>query len=91
MLRKDNGDKKMSRLIDEEVNEGHLVVEEINRRGVGMSDLISKSELLKKIEKYKFSAISNDAEREFIRNTIIKTVQEQPTAYNIDKVVEELE
>ena len=91
MLRKDNGDKKMSRLIDEEVNEEQLVVEEINRRGVGMSDLISKSELLKKIEKYKFSAISNDAEREFIRNTIIKTVQEQPTAYNIDKVVEELE
>ena len=56
-----------------------------------MSDLISRSELLKKIEKYKFSAISNDAEREFIRNTIIKTIQKQPTAYNIDKVVEELE
>lgn len=55
-----------------------------------MSDLISRSELLKKIEKYKFSAISNDAEREFIRNTIIKTIQKQPTAYSVDKVVEEL-
>ena len=55
-----------------------------------MSDLISRSELLKEIEKYKFSAISNDAEREFIRNTIIKTIQKQPTAYDIDKVVEEL-
>ena len=36
-----------------------------------MSDLISRSELLKEIEKYKFGAISNDAEREYIKNTIL--------------------
>ena len=56
-----------------------------------MSDLISRSELLKEIEKYKFGAISNDAEREYIKNTILDFIIEQPTAYSVDKVVEELE
>ena len=32
-----------------------------------MNDLINRSELLKEIEKYKFGAISNDAEREYIK------------------------
>ena len=35
-----------------------------------MSDLISRSELLKEVEKYKFGAISNDAEREYSKKTI---------------------
>ena len=56
-----------------------------------MSDLISRSELLKEIEKYKFGAISNDAEREYIKNTILDFINFQPTAYDIGKVVEELE
>ena len=56
-----------------------------------MSDLISRSELLKEIEKYKFGAISNDAEREYIKKTILDFIICQPTAYDIDKVVEELE
>ena len=56
-----------------------------------MSDLISRSELLKEIEKYKFGAISNDIEREYIKNTILDFINFQPTAYDIDKVVEELE
>ena len=55
-----------------------------------MSDLISRSELLKEIEKYKFGAISNDAEREYIKKTILDFIICQPTAYDIDKVVEEL-
>ena len=55
-----------------------------------MSDLISRSELLKEIEKYKFGAISNDAEREYIKKTILDFIECQPTAYDIDKVVEEL-
>ena len=56
-----------------------------------MSDLISKSALLKEIEKYKFGAISNDAEREYIKKTILDFIICQPTAYSVDKVVEELE
>ena len=56
-----------------------------------MSDLISRSELLKEIEKYKFGAISNDAEREYIKKTILNFIICQPTAYDIDNVVEELE
>ena len=55
-----------------------------------MSDLISRSELIKEIEKYKFGAISNDAEREYIKKTILDFIICQPTAYDIDKVVEEL-
>lgn len=55
-----------------------------------MSDLISRSELLKEIEKYKFGAISNDAEREYIKKTILDFIICQPTAYSVDKVVEEL-
>lgn len=56
-----------------------------------MSDLISRSELLKEVEKYKFGAISNDAEREYIKSTILDFIIGQPTVYDIDKVVEELE
>lgn len=56
-----------------------------------MSDLISRSELLKEIEKYKFGAISNDAEREYIKKTILDFIVCQPTAYSVDKVVKELE
>ena len=56
-----------------------------------MSDLISRSELLKEIEKYKFGAISNDAEREYIKKTILDFIICQPTAYSVDGVVEELQ
>ena len=55
-----------------------------------MSDLISRSQLLKEVEKYKFGAISNDAEREYIKKTILDFIICQPTAYSVDKVVEEL-
>lgn len=50
-----------------------------------MSDLISRSELLKEIEKYKFGAISNDAEREYIKNVILDFINFQPAAYSVVK------
>lgn len=56
-----------------------------------MSDLISRIELLKEIEKYKFGAISNNAEREYVKTTILNFIECQPTAYSVNKVVEELE
>ena len=55
-----------------------------------MSDLISRSKLLKEIEKYKFGAISNNAEREYVKTTILNFIECQPTAYDIDKVVRQL-
>ena len=56
-----------------------------------MSDLIGRSELLKEVEKYKFGAISNDTQREYIKSTILDFINFQPTAYSVDKVVKELE
>ena len=56
-----------------------------------MSDLISRSKLLKEIEKYKFGAISNNAEREYIKKTILDFIICHPTTYSVEKVVEELE
>ena len=52
-----------------------------------MSDLISRSELIKFFEKHIRTA---EDFREIIIN-IIPTIKNQPTAYDIDKVVERLE
>ena len=52
-----------------------------------MSDLISRSELIKFFEKHIRTA---EDFREIIIN-IIPTIKNQPTAYDIDKVVGELE
>ena len=52
-----------------------------------MSDLISRSELIKFFEEHLRTAKDF---REIIIN-IIPTIKNQPTAYDIDKVVEELE
>ena len=51
-----------------------------------MSDLISRSELIKFFEKHIRTA---EDFREIIIN-IIPTIKNQPTAYDVDKVVEEL-
>ena len=51
-----------------------------------MSDLISRSELIKFFEEHMRTA---EDFREIIIN-IIPTIKNQPTAYDIDKVVEEL-
>ena len=55
-----------------------------------MSDLISRSALIEVLEKYKFGAISNDSEREYIKETVLNFVNKQPTAYNVDKVLEQI-
>lgn len=52
-----------------------------------MSDLISRSKLLKRLEEWNTSDEMDKALYNFAFNRII----EQPTAYDIDKVVEELE
>lgn len=47
-----------------------------------MSDLISRSELKKTLLKYNYTTEHNQ---------IFRYIDEQPTAYSVDKVVEELE
>lgn len=53
--------------------------------------LIDADALIKVLETYKFGAISNDAEREYVKETVLQFVKEQPTAYDTEKVVAELE
>ena len=50
-----------------------------------MSDLISRSELIKELNKYCGS------QRYLVSENIREIINNQPTAYDIDKVVEELE
>ena len=52
-----------------------------------MSDLISRSELLKRLEEWNTSDKTDKALYNFALNRII----EQPTAYSVDNVVKELE
>lgn len=52
-----------------------------------MSDLISRSELLKRLEEWNTSDETDKA----LYNFTLRRIIEQPTAYSVDKVVEELE
>ena len=52
-----------------------------------MSDLISRSELLKRLEEWNTS----DETDKSLYNFTLRRIIEQPTVYDIDKVVEELE
>ena len=56
-----------------------------------MGDLISRSALIEHLNKYKFVAISNDVEREYTREVMLCFVNGMPTAYDVEKVVAELE
>ena len=57
-----------------------------------MSDLISRSELIKVLkDRATNEAIMGYMTAYDVTNSIIDEVEEQPTAYDIDKVVEELE
>ena len=52
-----------------------------------MSDLISRSELLKRLEEWN---TSDETDKSLYNFTLCRII-EQPTAYSVDKVVEELE
>ena len=60
-----------------------------------MSDLISRSEVLellyKIFDKYQISTDKNSSRGESFGGDVFKEIKNIPTAYNIDKVVEELE
>ena len=55
-----------------------------------MSDLISRKKLIESIKKFDFGSFFIATEKEYIESTIIYIINLQPTAYDIDKVVEEL-
>lgn len=56
-----------------------------------MRRLIDADSLMKMIEKYQFGAIRNEYEREIVKENIIGFINSEPTAYDINKVVEHLE
>ena len=53
-------------------------------------DLISRKELIEMLTKYKFGAIKDDVAREYIKETVLRFVSTMPTAYSVEKVVEEM-
>ena len=56
-----------------------------------MSRLIDADALIEVIKKYKFGAISNESEREYTREVMLCFLNGSPTAYDVEKVVAELE
>lgn len=56
-----------------------------------MSDLISRSELLEELKSLKIVLNGKQIFSDDAKDTVLRIVNEQPTAYDIDKVVEELE
>lgn len=56
-----------------------------------MGRLIDADVLIDVIKKYKFGAISNESEREYTREIMLCFVNGSPTAYDVEKVVAELE
>ena len=56
-----------------------------------MSDLISRSALLEIIEKMNFDFGNDSDDTETIIEMVSEAVNNQPTAYDVDKVVEQVE
>lgn len=55
-----------------------------------MSDLISRSELLEELKSLKIVLNGKQIFSDDAKDTVLRIVNEQPTAYDIDKVVEKL-
>ena len=56
-----------------------------------MSDLISRSELLEEIKSLSIVLNGKQIFSDDAKDTVLRIINEQPTAYSVDKVVEELE
>ena len=56
-----------------------------------MSDLISRSELLEEIKSLSIVLNGKQIFSDDSKDTVLRIINEQPTAYSVDKVVEELE
>ena len=56
-----------------------------------MSDLISRSELIEEIQSLSIILNGKQIFSDDAKDTVLRIIKEQPTAYSVDKVVEELE
>ena len=56
-----------------------------------MSDLINRSELLEEIKSLSIVLNGKQIFSDDAKDTVLRIINEQPTAYSVDKVVEELE
>ena len=56
-----------------------------------MSDLISRSALLEEIKSLSIVLNGEKIFSDDAKDTVLRIINEQPTAYSVDKVVEELE
>ena len=56
-----------------------------------MSDLISRSELIEEIKSLSIVLNGKQIFSDDAKDTVLRIIKEQPTAYSVDKVVEELE
>ena len=56
-----------------------------------MSDLISRSHLLEEIKSLSIVLNGKQIFSDYAKDTVLRIINEQPTAYSVDKVVEELE
>ena len=56
-----------------------------------MSDLISRIELLKEIKSLSIVLNGKQIFSDDAKDTVLRIINEQPTAYSVDRVVEELE
>ena len=56
-----------------------------------MSDLISRSELLEEIKSLSIVLNGKQIFSDDAKDTLLRIIDEHPTAYDVDKVVEELE
>ena len=56
-----------------------------------MSDLISRSELLEEIKSLSIVLNGTQIFPDDAKDTVLRIINEQPTAYSVDKVVKELE
>ena len=58
-----------------------------------MSDLISRSELLEKIDSYIYDTVNPEKRRmeRIVKALFIELIEKQPTAFDLDKVIAELE
>lgn len=54
-------------------------------------DLISRKKLLDFLKNYKFGAISNEVERACMKQVMLDLINVQPTAYEEDKIIKELQ
>ena len=69
---------------------------QISKKSILMGDLISRSELLKQLEtKPKNSTVPKEVKLKdlitYYHEKVIEVIEDMPTAYDVDKVVEELE